>query len=271
MAFVTERPLFFALHTHGLFEGNIAPSNTVRSWKIWPFIFTPYISPKPLFLPKIVTQSPIFFTLSRILEIFHSKTPNRLEFEKKVPKCSLFLWLLSLKDPYFLPCIHMVCLRGMLLPHTQSEAGKFDPLFSPPTSAPNPCFYQKLSPKVLFFSHCPEFWKFFTQRPLIGWNLRKRYPNVPYFYGFCHWKTPYFLPCIHMVCLRGMLLPHTRSEAGKFRILETEWCNLVNTFRCKFNRGDENKISVLQAQPTQLCIMDEFHWRAGMIYRLLSP
>ena len=79
---------------------------------IWPFIFTPYISPKPLFLPKIVTQSPIFF------------------------------------------------------------------------------------------SHCPEFWKFFTQRPLIGWNLRKRYPNVPYFYGLCHWKTPYFLPCIHMVCLK---------------------------------------------------------------------
>ena len=26
MAFVTERPLFFALHTHGLFEGNVAPS-----------------------------------------------------------------------------------------------------------------------------------------------------------------------------------------------------------------------------------------------------
>ena len=63
--------------------------------------FHPYISPKPLFLPNIVTRSPIFFTLSRILEIFHSKTPNRLEFEKKVPKCPLFLWLLSLKDPLF--------------------------------------------------------------------------------------------------------------------------------------------------------------------------
>ena len=66
---------------------------------IWPFIFTPNISPKPLFLPKIVTQNPVFFTLSRILEIFLSKTPNRLEFEKKVPKCPLFLWLLWLKDP----------------------------------------------------------------------------------------------------------------------------------------------------------------------------
>ena len=155
-------------------------NGTHRLPHIWPFIFTPYISPKPPFLPQIVTQSPIF-------------------------------------------------------------------------------------------SHCPEFWKFFTQRPLIGWNLRKRYPNVPYFYGFCHWKTPYFLPCIHMVCMRGMLLPQTRSEAGKFCILEAESCNLVNTFRCKFSKGDENKISILQAQLTQLCIMDEFHWRAGMIYRLLSP
>ena len=61
-----------------------------------------------------------------------------------------------------------------------------------------------------------------------------------------------------------MLLPQTRSEAGKFCILKTESCNLVNTFRCKFSKGDENKISV-QAQPAQLCIMDEFHWRAGMI------
>ena len=114
--------------------------------------FHPCISPKPLFLPKIVTQSPVFFTLSRILEIFHSKIPNRLEFEKKVPKCPLFLWLLSLK------------------------------------------------------------------------------------------KNPYFLPCIHMVCLRGMLLPQTQSEAGKFCILETESCKLVNTFRCKFNKKKVMKI-----------------------------
>ena len=86
---------------------------------IWPFIFTPYISPKPLLLPKIVTQSPVF-------------------------------------------------------------------------------------------SHCTEFWKFFTQRPLIGWNLRKRYPNAPYFHGFCHWKTPIFcLACT--CCLMGMLLPQTQK------------------------------------------------------------
>ena len=63
--------------------------------------FDPLHQPKPLFLPKIVTHIPIFSTLAKILEFFHSKTPNRLEFEKNVPKCPLFLWLLSLKDPLF--------------------------------------------------------------------------------------------------------------------------------------------------------------------------
>ena len=72
------------------------------------YIFTPYINHKPLFLPKIVTQSPIFVTLSRILEIFHSKTPNELEFEKKVPKCRLFFMAFVTERPPFLPCIHML-------------------------------------------------------------------------------------------------------------------------------------------------------------------
>ena len=82
-------------------------SGTHRLPHIWPFIFTPYISPKSLFLPKNVTQSPIFFTLSRTLEIFHSKTPNRLKFEKKVPKCPYFYGVCHWKTPYLLPCIHM--------------------------------------------------------------------------------------------------------------------------------------------------------------------
>ena len=78
--------------------------------------------------------------------------------------------------------------------------------------------------------------------------------------------------CLACTCLfEGNVAPSNTAEAGKFCILETESCNLVNTFRCKFNKGDENKISVLQAQPTQFCIMDEFHWRAGMIHRPLPP
>ena len=59
-----------------------------------------------MFLPKIVTQSPIFFTLSRILEIFHSKTPNRLEFEESYPNTPYFYGFCHWKTPYFLPCIH---------------------------------------------------------------------------------------------------------------------------------------------------------------------
>ena len=78
-------------------------------------------------------------------------------------------------------------------------------------------------------------------------------------------RPPIF--CLACTCLREILRPQTRSEAGKFCILETESRNLVNTFRCKFNKGDENKISILQAQTTQLYIMDELHWRAGMIHR----
>ena len=143
------------------------------------------------------------------------------------------------------------------------------PFIFTPTSAQNPCFYQKLSPKVLFFSHCPEFWKFFTQRPLIGWNLRKRYTNVPCFYG-CVTENPLFFALHTHGLFEGNVAPSNTVRSWKICILETESCNLVNTFRCKFNKGDENKISVLQAQPTQLCIMDEFHWRAGVIYRL-SP
>ena len=81
-----------------------------------PIFSPPHISPKnPLFLlnnchPKSQCHT---VQVSRILEIFHStcsKTPNRLEFEKKVytQMPPILFWLLSLKDPlFFLPCIHM--------------------------------------------------------------------------------------------------------------------------------------------------------------------
>ena len=108
-------------------------------------------------------------------------------------------------------------------------------IFTPPASAQNPCFCPKLSPKVTV-SHCPSvqnFWKFFTQRPLIGWNLRNRYPNAAYFVmAFVTERPPIFFALHTHVCLRGML-PQTRSEAGKFCFLETESSNLGNTFRCK--------------------------------------
>ena len=87
----------------------------------------------------------------------------------------------------------------------------------------------------------------------MSWNLRKRYPNAAYFLWLLSLKDALFFALHTHACLRGMLPPPTPSEAGKFCILEAESSKLVNTFRCKLNKGDENKISVLQAQPTQLC------------------
>ena len=102
------------------------------------------------------------------------------------------------------------------------------PLFWPLTSAKNPCFYQKLSPKLPLSSTLSKFWKFFTQRPQIEWNLRKMYRKCPLFlWLFVNERPPIPLPCM---CFRGILLRQTRSEAGKFCICETESCNLVNTF-----------------------------------------
>ena len=83
--------------------GNLSHINngTHRLPNIWPFIFTPTSAQNPCFYQKLSPKVLFFFTLTRILEIFLSKTPNRLEFEKKVPKCPLVLWLLWLKDPLF--------------------------------------------------------------------------------------------------------------------------------------------------------------------------
>ena len=80
----------------------------------------------------------------------------------------------------------------------------FNPLHQPKT----PVFTKKLSPKVLFFPHCPKFWKLFTQRPQIDW--KKRYPNVPY---FCHWKTPNFLPCMQV--FEGNVAPSNTVRSWK--------------------------------------------------------
>ena len=92
----------------------------------------------------------------------------------------------------------------------------FDPIFSPlPTSAQNPCFCQKLSPKVLFLSHCPEFWKFFTQRPLMSWNLSKRYPNAAYFLWLLSLKDPLFF-CLAYTCLfEGNVAPSNTVRSWK--------------------------------------------------------
>ena len=82
-----------------------------RPLHFWLLILTPYISQKsPVFTKNCHPKSYFFHTVQNCWN-FHSKTPNRLEFEKNVPKCPLFLWLLSLKDPLFF-ALHAHVLGG---------------------------------------------------------------------------------------------------------------------------------------------------------------
>ena len=75
-------------------------------------------------------------------------------------------------------------------------------------------------------------------------------------------NTQYFLCFPFFETVRGLLHPPwrrpcLRTELCPLRswiicILETESCNLVNTFWCKFNKENENKIPILLAQLTQI-------------------
>ena len=77
-----------------------------------------------------------------------------------------------------------------------TDCHTFDPLFSPLHQPKTPVFTKNCHPKSYFFSHCPEFWKFFTQRPLIGWlEFEKKVPKCPLFLWLLSLKDPYFLPC----------------------------------------------------------------------------
>ena len=124
----------------------------------------------------------------------------------------------------------------------------FHPLHQPKT----PVFAKNCHPKS-YFCHCPEFWKFFTQRPLISWNLQGTQmppPFFSFFYDFCHWKTPYFF-CLAYTCL------FERNVAPS---------NTVRSWNILYSR---NRIEQF-GEYFHENYMDEFHWRAGMIYRLLS-
>ena len=145
-----------------------------------------------------------------------------------------------------------------------TDCHTFKPLFSPLHQPQTPVFTKNCHTQSAIFSHCPECRKFFTQETPNRLEFEKKVPNAPYFYD---WKTPYFLPCMH----------------GMHMFVWGECCSLKHGQKLEtfvFSKqnpaiwwilGEESKISVLQAQPTQLCIMDEFHWRAGMIHRPLSP
>ena len=134
----------------------------------------------------------------------------------------------------------------------------FWPLIFTPYISHKPLFFTKnCLPKSSFFFHTVQnFGNFSLKDPKSAGIWEKGNQMPPIFMAFVTERPAIF--CLACTCLRGMLLPQTRSaDAGKCCILETKSCN----------QGDENKISVLQAQPTQLYIMDELHWRAGLIHR----
>ena len=124
------------------------------------------------------------------------------------------------------------------------------PYFNPPSlhQPKSPFLPKNCHPKSCFFHTVQNFGNCSLKDPK---SAGKKVPKCPLFLKLLSLKDPQFFALHASHGLRGMLLPQTRSEAGKFCILETESCNLVNTFRCKFNKGDEDKISVLQVQPTQ--------------------
>ena len=97
-------------------------NDTHRLPHIWPYIFSPLSAPNPCFCQKLSPKVTVSHcpSVQNFLEIFHSKTPNRLEFEKKVPKCRLFCYgFCHWKTPYFLPCIHMFVWGECCLKHGQ--------------------------------------------------------------------------------------------------------------------------------------------------------
>ena len=96
----------------------------------------------------------------------------------------------------------------------------FDPLFQPITSTKTPFFTKKLSPEVIFFLFhtVQNFGKFSLKDPKSAGICEKGTQMPPIFIAFVTERPPIF--CFACICLRGMLLPQTRSEAGKFCILK---------------------------------------------------
>ena len=87
---------------------NIARCNfliiTVMYMKV--YIYEMEMTQRIRFLYQIWLKMLIFWALffphcPKFWNFFHSKTPNRLEFEKGFPNAPYFLWLLSLKDLLF--------------------------------------------------------------------------------------------------------------------------------------------------------------------------
>ena len=124
----------------------------------------------------------------------------------------------------------------------------FNPLHQPKT----PVFYQKIVTQSPVFSTLSKILE--TVHSKIPNRLEKRYLNASYFYGFCHRKTPNFLPCMQV--FEGNVAPSNTVRSWKILY---SWDRIVQfTFRCKFNKGDENKIQFYRLN------RPNYYWRTSL-------
>ena len=126
----------------------------------------------------------------------------------------------------------------------------FTPLHQPKT----PVFAKNCHPK----SHCPSVQNFgnFSLKDLLSAGIwEKGYPNAAYFVmAFVTERPPIFLPCIHMFVWGECCLKHGQ-KLENFVFSEQNRAIWGILSGANLLKGDETKISFLQAQPTQLCII----------------
>ena len=111
------------------------------------------------------------------------------------------------------------------------------PLILTPIHQPKtPVFTKKLSPKVLFFPHCPKFWKLFTQRPQIDWKKGTQMPPILWLLSL---KDPqFFLPCMQV--FEGNVAPSNTVRSWKILYSwDRIWwillgANLIKVMKTKF-------------------------------------
>ena len=85
------------------------------------------------------------------------------------------------------------------------------PHFNPLHQIKKPCFYQEIVTQSPVFSTLSKILE--TVHSKTPNRLEKRYPNAPYFYGFCHWKTRNFLPCMQV--FEGNVAPSNTVRSWK--------------------------------------------------------
>ena len=114
----------------------------------------------------------------------------------------------------------------------------FNTLHQPKT----PVFTQICHPKSYFFHTVQNFGIFFLKDPKSTRILEKGTQMLSIFVAFVTESPPIF--CLACTCLKGNVAPSNTVRSWKILYSWNRIMQLGNTFRCKFNKGDENKISL---------------------------